>query len=121
MDPQNVPWESQFANSAQTFTLKWNFPARFCCSAMRVRSVIGQSWPAGSSHAGLVPLLIGPSDLIALCSGKQQQEDNQVIQSDLMEHTALWPDFNNSNQASALEEIGKYSPAHKLPTLQNGC
>ena len=82
---------------------------------MRVRSVLGQSWPAGSSHAGLVPLLIGPSsDLIALCSGKQQQEDNQVIQSDLMEHTALWPEFNNSNQASALEGIGKYSPASQV-------
>ena len=85
---------------------------------MRVRSVLGQSWPAGSSHAGLVPLVIGPSsDLIALCSSKQQQEANQVIQFDLMEHTALWPEFNSSNQASALEGIGKYSPASQVTHL----
>ena len=80
-----------------------------------VRSVLGQSCPAGFPRAGLVARAIGPlNDLITLCSGKQQQQDSQVIQSDLMEHTALWPKFKNSNEASSLEGIGKYFPASQI-------
>ena len=64
------------------------------------------------SHTGLVSPVIGPlGDLIALCSGTQQQEDNQVIQCGLMGHTVLRLKLENSNQASALEGIDKYSTA----------
>ena len=50
------------------------FPARFCCSAVWVRSILGQVRPAASSHTWQSSPAIGSSaDLISACSGMQPQ------------------------------------------------
>ena len=50
------------------------FPARFCCSAVQVRSFLGQVRPATSSHTWQPSPAIGSSaDLISACSGMHPQ------------------------------------------------